>query len=400
MGDADPRPRLRPFSLDLAAPLSTARGTVERREGFLVGVEADVGDEPVRGLGEATPLPGWTESFDDCGDALADVPADGWDEHFSARSAPAASHGYQLAVLDVEARDRGVPLADLLVEAYGGADGGVGASANGVRESADSVPVNATVGDGDAEETVDAALGAVASGYRCLKLKVGARALEDDLDRVRAVVDAVGIDPGAGGGDAGADDGTGAGVARDDSAPAGRHGDSAPAIRLDANGAWDRETARRAVDAAADLGVEYVEQPLPADDLDGLADLRGRGVEVAVDESLADGGLRGVLDAGAADVAVLKPMALGGPGATLGAARRLRASGVEPVITTTVDAAVARVAAVHVAAAIPDVRPCGLATGDLLAEDLGPDPVPVSGGTIPVPDGPGNCGDAFDDLVW
>jgi L-alanine-DL-glutamate epimerase-like enolase superfamily enzyme len=44
---------------------------------------------------------------------------------------------------------------------------------------------------------------------------------------------------------------------------------------------------------------------------------------------------------------------------------------------------------VHVAAAIPDVRPCGLATGDRLATDLGPDPAPIADGRIRVPDGPG-----------
>jgi len=58
---------------------------------------------------------------------------------------------------------------------------------------------------------------------------------------------------------------------------------------------------------------------------------------------------------------------------------------VDPVVTTTVDGVVARTAAVHVAAAIPDVAPCGLATAELLAEDLGPDPAPVDDGRISVP---------------
>jgi len=96
-----------------------------------------------------------------------------------------------------------------------------------------------------------------------------------------------------------------------------------------------------------------------------------------------------VLDAGAADVLVCKPMVLGGPGNAHTAAIRAREMGVEPVVTTTADAVVARTAAVHVAAAIPDVRPCGLATADLLAGDLGPDPAPVEDGEIAVPQGPG-----------
>jgi L-alanine-DL-glutamate epimerase-like enolase superfamily enzyme len=50
---------------------------------------------------------------------------------------------------------------------------------------------------------------------------------------------------------------------------------------------------------------------------------------------------------------------------------------------------VARTAAVHVAAAIPDVRACGLATADRLESDLGPDPCPVEEGRISVPQDPG-----------
>ena len=54
------------FSLSLSSPLSTAHGTIDAREGFVVGIEVD----GTRGTGEATPLPGWTESLDDCADAL------------------------------------------------------------------------------------------------------------------------------------------------------------------------------------------------------------------------------------------------------------------------------------------------------------------------------------------
>jgi L-alanine-DL-glutamate epimerase-like enolase superfamily enzyme len=83
-------------------------------------------------------------------------------------------------------------------------------------------------------------------------------------------------------------------------------------------------------------------------------------------------------------------MALGGPDRTLAAARRVRSAGLEAVVTTTVDAVYARTAAVHVAAAIPEVPACGLATAALLAEDLADDSAPVEGGEIAVPEGKGN----------
>jgi len=344
-------PRIQPFALDLATPLSTADGEIAERRGFLVGVDG----VDAHGVGEATPLPGWTESVRDCESALQDPP-ESWervDATLDDRpSTPAARHGYRLAVLDGAARGENRPLAALLAERAE------------FPSPSDSVPVNATVGDGGVDATVAAAEAAVGAGFETMKLKVGARGLDADLDRVRAVRGAV--------------DAT---------------------VRVDANGAWERETAATAVDAFASLGVEYVEQPLPADELAALAKLRGRGVEIAVDESVGERGVDAVLDAGAADVAVLKPMALGGPDAAVDAAAQLLDAGVDPVVTTTIDGAVARAAAVHVAAAVPDVRACGLATRDLLTADLGPDPAPVVDGAVAVPDGPGNVGAAFDDRL-
>ncbi|MEF8799769.1 MAG: hypothetical protein V5A56_01875 [Halolamina sp.] len=69
----------------------------------------------------------------------------------------------------------------------------------------------------------------------------------------------------------------------------------------------------------------------------------------------------------AVDAAVLKSMALGGPGLTIVAARTRLDHGVDPVVMTTIDGAVARSAAVHVAAAILEVRPVGSRRGSFFA---------------------------------
>ncbi|MGB9965878.1 mandelate racemase/muconate lactonizing enzyme family protein [Halobacterium hubeiense] len=321
---------IRPFALELAQPLETARGTIDERRGFLFAREG--------GLGEATPLPGWTESDETCERALdAADDADNWHDALAAcKNAPAARHAVSLARVDSEARDANVPLAQHLAE-----------------DSAESVPVNATVGDGSPDETAADARKATQAGFETVKVKVGARSVEEDverLQRVRETTDAT--------------------------------------LRADANGAWTRERAREAFAAFADIGVEYVEQPLPADDLAGHRDLRGGGVGVALDESLTEHTLADVLDA--ADYVVLKPMALGGIDRALDAASDAREAGVEPVVTTTVDAVVARTAAVHLAAAIPDVPACGLATADRLREDLAADPALVENGRIRVPESPGH----------
>jgi len=332
------------FAVDLARPLSTAAGGIERREGFLVRLAVD----GTAGVGEATPLPPWTESVEACREAL-DAVAD--ESPADARTAldpvetPAAAHGVELAALDATARAAGVPLAGLLA---------------GDDPTAANVPVNATLGDGDAGATADAARDAIAGGFETLKVKVGTRSPGEAAERLRAVREAVGPDV---------------------------------ELRADANGAWASvDAAREALERVAPLGVSYVEQPLPAENLEGHAALRGGPVGVALDESLARHGPAAVLDAAAADVLILKPMALGGPAAAAAVAARAREAGVVPVVTTTIDAVYARTAAVHVAATLPDPPACGLATADMLAEDLAHDPAPVADGSVAVPDGPGNLG--------
>lgn len=316
------------FSLELAAPLSTADGDIETREGFLVRVEA-AGTE---GVGEAAPLPGWTEPLGACREALeAAREADGEDERLRACvGAPAARHAVSLAYADARSRASSLPLYRWL----------------GAGDPVEAVPVNATVGDAPRGETVAAAEDAVADGFDCLKLKVGARDVPEDVARVRSVREA-----------------------RPD-----------VELRADANGAWSVPEAERALDALSGL-VEYVEQPVGATELAALADLRDR-ARVAVDETLARRTVETVLEAGAADVVVLKPMALGGIGRAREAAVRARRAGVEAVVTTTVDGCVARAGAVHLAASLPDVPACGLATRRLLAEDLASDPFPVEKGRI------------------
>lgn len=330
-----------PFTVHLDPPLSTARGTLDVREGFLVTVE----DSDETGIGEATPLLGWTESLAECRDSLERARAIAgeldWGIALAKTDAPAARHGLSLAFADARARSAGDPLYRWL----------------GDGRPVETVPVNGTIGaDGTPAETARRAQRAVEDGFDCLKIKVGTNGLEEDVERVRAVREAVGDEI---------------------------------ALRVDANGALTPEEADRAVEAFAALAVSYLEQPLPAGDLDGLANLRGRGVDVALDESLTVHDAETLLDAGAADVLVCKPMVLGGPDPAVEVARTARRAGVEPVVSTTVDAVVARTAAVHVAATIPDVAPCGLATAGRLVTDLAPDPAPVADGQIPVPQGKG-----------
>jgi o-succinylbenzoate synthase len=326
-----------PFSLPLARPLETAIGTIDAREGFIVRTAID----GVQGVGEATPLAGWTESNEACRRAL-----EGVDDPERAladdrlEGTPAARHGVSLAVLDARARSAGKPLYQFLGEAA----------------RVESVPVNATIGDGSASETVDAVESAVSDGYLTIKLKVGKQGLESDLDRLAAV--------------------------------RSRH--PHVELRVDANGAWDEATAETACSRLAEIGVAVLEQPLPAASLEAHARLRDRGVEIALDESISERGPEAVLETGAADLLVCKPMALGGIDIARETVLSARRAGIDAIVTTTIDGAIARAAAVHLAASITDIRACGLATGQFLRSDLRSSVATVGGGVATVPQGKGN----------
>jgi len=294
--------------------------------------------QPLRAAGRGF-HPGSAQVLEGLERATGRLDADGPEAALAAvEHAPAARHGLETALADLRARWAGVPLYRYL----------------GDTGPIDRVPVNATIGDGDERETVGAAREAVDSGFSTLKIKVGNRPVAADAGRLRAVRDTVG---------------------------------QGVAIRADANGAWSSETAREALDELEPIGVEYVEQPLPSGDLDGHAALSDsdRAVDIALDETVVECGIDAVLDAGIADVVILKPMVLGGPTPTVETAKRARAAGVDPVVTTTVDGVVARTAAVHCVAAIPEPLPAGLATGARIDGDLGPDPAPIRDGNAIVP---------------
>jgi O-succinylbenzoate synthase len=212
-----------------------------------------------------------------------------------------------------------------------------------------SVPVNVTVpavGPEQAHAIVSR------SGCRTAKVKVGepGQSLADDLARLEAVRDALGRD--------------------------GR-------VRVDVNGLWDVDSAVTnigALDRA--VGLEYVEQPVA--DVEDLARVRRRvDVPIAADESIrrsSDPYL--VRDLEAADIAVLKVQPLGGVHACLRIAEEI---GLPVVVSSALETSVGIAAGVALAAALPELPyACGLATVQLLTDDVVTEPLLPVDGELPV----------------
>jgi len=133
---------------------------------------------------------------------------------------PAARAAVDLALHDLWGKQRGISIQTLL--------GGTGRG----------IPTSITIGIMNVEETSAAASERLAQGFEVLKIK-GGRDPEEDIERVRAVRRA--------------------------------HGPEV-AIRLDANQGYTVDQARTVMRALSE-DIEFIEQPVDADDLDGLADL-------------------------------------------------------------------------------------------------------------------------------
>jgi O-succinylbenzoate synthase len=212
----------------------------------------------------------------------------------------------------------------------------------------DSVPVNVTVPAVDADR---AHAIVTASGCRTAKVKVAepGQSPADDLARVEAVRDALG--------------------------PSG-------AIRVDANAAWDVDTAAARIAELDRVGLEYVEQPCP--ELADLVALRRRiDVRVAADEAVrrAADPLRVDLRE-ACDVVVLKVQPLGGVRAAL---RVAEAHGLPCVVSSALETSVGIAAGVALAAALPELPfACGLATVALFTGDVTSTPLLPVDGALPV----------------
>lgn len=163
---------------------------------------------------------------------------------------------------------------------------------------------------------------AVEAGYRTLYLKIG-HGLEKDVEAAEAVRDAVG---------------------------------SGCALRVDANEAYTASTAIRLLRAIRHLEVEFIEQPVPKEDVEGLARVRREGgVRVAADQALWNlYDVHKVIAAEAADLLVLCTHFLGGLLPCKKAAAVAEAAGLGVLMHAAGELGVGTAAAAHLAASTPN----------------------------------------------
>jgi L-alanine-DL-glutamate epimerase-like enolase superfamily enzyme len=285
----------------LAEPFEISRGVQTEAENVVV----ELTHEGVTGVGAAAPSTHYGETVDTVEavlprllDALPADPHDLDAAHDAmdraVRRNPAAKAAVDIALHDLVARRHDLPLYRYL---------GLDAS---------ETPVSSfTVGLDDTQAMARKAREAVEAGHEALKVKLG-------TDRDVAIVEAV--------------------------------ADAAPdaTIRVDANEAW---TPTEAVATCRRLDglVEFVEQPVPAENPDGMRYVHERSpLPIAADESLAVASDVPAV-AEVADIANVKLMKCGGVRPAIEAFHAARAHGMETMLGCMVETNAAIAAGVHLA---------------------------------------------------
>jgi L-alanine-DL-glutamate epimerase-like enolase superfamily enzyme len=232
------------IELQLREPFVIALGTITKNDTVLVRVETD---EEITGYGEGACLPfvtGETPEIIIAAISLLREHLIGLDprcighihrvmDRVILRNG-AAKAAIDIALYDIMGKHAGMPLYTLL--------GGVTAKAE----------TDMTIGIGSPKEMAQRAAELVGQGFRQIKIKAGARPA-DDVEAVRLIREAVGPDV---------------------------------RLKVDANQGWSAGDAALTIMRMAAYGVEAVEQPVPAWDVEGLTYLRSKSaIKIMADES-------------------------------------------------------------------------------------------------------------------
>lgn len=200
----------------------------------------------------------------------------------------------------------------------------------------------------------------VAAGFRTVKLKLGqADDIAADVARVAAVRAAIG---------------------------------PAIAIKIDVNQGW--RTPGVAISAARQIAQyhpAYIEQPIDARDLEGLADVRRlTGVPIMADEAIhSPHDAQRAVALRACDLINIKLMKSGGLLGALTINAIAETAGIVCQVGTMVESAVASAAGLHLALALHNVQTVEMGGPLMLAADLAPLRDYYDRDRVTVPDGPG-----------
>ena len=341
-----------PIRIQLARPyhLSAIYGTLTHGQAVVLRVTLANG---VQGWGEANPhganFDGYT--LESTCDVLAERAPEligqsvaSWVENglgLRRHGTPAAA--IDVACYDALARSRQVPVWSLLGQQ--------------VSEGIDSLWPTSNGAAADDMNVIDEYR---QYGFRTYMLKMGDRPIGAEISRTREVLAA---------------------------APGGVK------IMVDANQGWTREQATEYVQACSEQPLVLVEQPLAADDLLGLHELRERTqLPISVDESvLRPEQVDEVIKAAAADVFSIKISKNGGLANSLAIAQAVERDGKRVLMNSMIEFGITQAASLHLGCTLTNLMPCGHAYMSTLrmADDITDFSSWVTDGCAILPSSPG-----------
>jgi o-succinylbenzoate synthase len=340
------------FSLQFRKQFQNRKSGIQTRELLI----AEISDGGRTGLGEIAPLPGFSEeSLAQARDQflalsreirikalMPQEPADILETILDLDLYPSVECGIASALLDLRANVMQMPVHRLLTG-----------------RSVKSIACNGLIGLENRSSASDAAREAAQSGFQSIKLKFGRPEFENDIEILRAAVKAAGPDI---------------------------------SFRLDVNGGWQYEQARQHLETLSEYPIDYIEQPLPADQLDELNQLQNESsIPIALDESISHvDAWDAFFEQSSLRILVIKPTVhglffLSPTFQTLAETHKVRL-----VVSSSFESPVGHAFLCQLAAAAAPDESHGLATLDLFEDSRGiGDGYPLTGGRIKLPEGPG-----------
>jgi L-alanine-DL-glutamate epimerase-like enolase superfamily enzyme len=182
----------------------------------------------------------------------------------------------------------------------------------------DAFPLTHVLGIAAPEKMAEEAVRMLENGYRSFKLKVGTD-ISRDVERIQAVCSRIG-------GNA--------------------------AIRVDVNQGWQNSSAAlAAMEQLKECPIDWIEQPVAADDIDGMAEIKSKSsIPLMIDEGLKGmREMREVIQKRAADKVNIKLMKCGGIYPAVKLAHQAELAGMECQVGSMVESSIGSAAGFHVA---------------------------------------------------
>lgn len=182
----------------------------------------------------------------------------------------------------------------------------------------DEFPITHVLSIGEPEKMAKEAALMLEKGYKSFKMKVGTK-VSKDVERIKAVRAQVGAEI---------------------------------SIRVDVNQGWeDSSTTLKALEQLQEYGIDWLEQPVAADDIDGMVEVKSKTtIPLMIDEGLkGTREMREIIQKRAADKVNIKLMKCGGIYPAVKLTHQAEMAGIECQVGSMVESSIGSVAGYHVA---------------------------------------------------